>query len=73
MVNDKDRTDNTIQLKDGRTLGYAEYGDPKGKPIFFFHGWPGSFPRFLVAPLQDPCLARQAFAGQTPAGQRFLA
>ncbi len=42
MVNDKDRTDNTIQLKDGRTLGYAEYGDPKGKPIFFFHGWPGS-------------------------------
>lgn len=33
---------NTLKLHDGRVLGYAEYGDPKGKPIFFFHGWPGS-------------------------------
>lgn len=31
-----------IRLKDGRNLGYIEYGDPKGKPVFFFHGWPGS-------------------------------
>jgi len=29
-------------LSDGRKLGYAEYGDPKGKPAFFFHGWPSS-------------------------------
>lgn len=29
-----------IKLKDGRMLGYAEYGDPKGKIVFFFHGWP---------------------------------
>ena len=34
--------DNTISLKDGRTLAYAEYGDPDGKPVFFFHGTPGS-------------------------------
>lgn len=34
--------DNVIQLKDGRKLGFAEYGDPKGKPLFFFHGWPVS-------------------------------
>lgn len=33
---------NIIQLKDGRKLGYAEYGDPKGRPLFFFHGWPTS-------------------------------
>lgn len=32
----------TIRLKDGRKLGYVEYGDPDGKPLFFFHGWPGS-------------------------------
>jgi pimeloyl-ACP methyl ester carboxylesterase len=32
----------TITLKDGRTLAYAEYGDPGGKPLFFFHGIPGS-------------------------------
>jgi len=31
-----------IRLRDGRTLGYAEYGDPAGKPVFFFHGWPSS-------------------------------
>jgi len=31
-----------IKLPDGRNLGYAEYGDPKGKPVFFFHGTPGS-------------------------------
>lgn len=39
MLNDKSQT---FRLKDGRKLGYAEYGDPKGKPLFFFHGWPGS-------------------------------
>lgn len=33
---------NTFKLHDGRVLGYAEYGDPTGKPVFFFHGWPGS-------------------------------
>ena len=32
----------TIKLRDGRSLGYAEFGDPEGKPIFFFHGYPGS-------------------------------
>lgn len=32
----------TVVLTDGRQLGYAEYGDPNGKPIFYFHGLPGS-------------------------------
>jgi pimeloyl-ACP methyl ester carboxylesterase len=31
-----------IRLRDGRQLAYAEYGDPQGKPVFFFHGTPGS-------------------------------
>lgn len=34
--------DKFITLSDGRKLCYIEYGDPKGKPLFFFHGWPGS-------------------------------
>ncbi len=32
----------TIHMSDNRTLAYAEYGDPRGKPVFFFHGIPGS-------------------------------
>lgn len=28
----------TTRLRDGRLLGYAEYGDPAGKAIFHFHG-----------------------------------
>lgn len=31
-----------VELSDGRTLAYAEYGDPAGAPVFFFHGTPGS-------------------------------
>lgn len=31
-----------IQLDDGRKIAYCEYGDPHGKPVFFFHGTPGS-------------------------------
>lgn len=32
----------TFSLPDGRKLGYADYGDPKGKPILYQHGLPGS-------------------------------
>src|SRR5436305_1966425 len=32
------RTAETMVLRDGRTLGYAEFGDLSGKPLFFFHG-----------------------------------
>jgi len=31
-----------MRLKDGRRLGFGEYGHPDGKPVFFFHGTPGS-------------------------------
>ncbi len=37
-----DNENKILKLKDGRNLGYAEYGDSVGKPLFFFHGWPGS-------------------------------
>lgn len=40
-----------LTLADGRRLGYAEFGDPSGKPVFFLHGTPGSrlfhLPRWL--------------------------
>lgn len=31
-----------VTLTDGRTLAYAEYGDPNGHPVFLFHGIPSS-------------------------------
>jgi pimeloyl-ACP methyl ester carboxylesterase len=36
------RTDQKMKLRDGRILGYSEFGDPEGKPVFMFHGHPGS-------------------------------
>lgn len=36
------RNDNIFQMPDGRQLGYAEYGEPGGYPVFLFHGTPSS-------------------------------
>ena len=41
----------TIHLSDGRLLGYAEYGDPEGKPVFHFNGYPGT--RFEAKLISD--------------------
>ena len=38
----------SIILPDTRTLSFAEWGSPSGKPVFFFHGTPGS--RFFRPP-----------------------
>ncbi len=32
----------TIPLPDGRQLAWTDSGDPNGRPIFYFHGGPGS-------------------------------
>ncbi|MBL6979685.1 MAG: alpha/beta hydrolase [Anaerolineales bacterium] len=39
---DESQTTKTIQLQDGRKLGYAEYCALHGRPLLHFHGWPGS-------------------------------
>lgn len=39
--------DFTLSLKDGRNIGYIEYGDKQGVPVMFFHGTPGSRLMFL--------------------------
>lgn len=31
-----------VLLDGGRSLGYAEYGDPEGDPVLWFHGTPGA-------------------------------
>lgn len=37
-----DKTNQIVDLKDGRKLGFAEYGVPDGKPVFHFNGSGGS-------------------------------
>lgn len=32
----------SVRLRDGRRLAYAEFGEPAGRPAFYFHGFPGS-------------------------------
>lgn len=38
----KEHENRTLQLPDGRQLGFAEYGNSSGKPIILFHGNPSS-------------------------------
>jgi pimeloyl-ACP methyl ester carboxylesterase len=49
-----DRLNQQLTLRDGRRLGWAEYGAPQGRPIFYFHGWPASR---LEPRLLDDCCA----------------
>lgn len=35
------RIEGEILLAGGRRLGFAEYGDPAGRPVLWFHGTPG--------------------------------
>jgi pimeloyl-ACP methyl ester carboxylesterase len=48
----------TITLSDGRQLGFAEYGDAAGAPIFYFHGFPGA--RLEARLMNDVAAARKA-------------
>jgi pimeloyl-ACP methyl ester carboxylesterase len=42
------RIEGTYELADGRRVGFAEYGDPEGRPVLWFHGTPGG--RRQIAP-----------------------
>ncbi|KAH7141334.1 Alpha/Beta hydrolase protein [Dactylonectria estremocensis] len=41
----------TFALPDGRTLGFAEYGEPDGAPVLYFHGYPSS--RLEAGPVHE--------------------
>jgi pimeloyl-ACP methyl ester carboxylesterase len=49
----------SITLHDGRTLAYRRYGRPDGKPLLFFHGFPGCH---VQASLIDEQAARAGIA-----------
>jgi pimeloyl-ACP methyl ester carboxylesterase len=38
----KDPESERLVLRDGRRIAWAEYGDRCGRPVFYFHGQPGS-------------------------------
>lgn len=46
----------SVRGPDGRTVAYAEYGDPGGTPVLFCHGTPGS--RLLGAVVGDEARER---------------
>ncbi len=52
----EDSSGRTLRLPDGRRLGYAEFGDPHGWSVLYFHGFPGSR---LEARLADAAANRQ--------------
>jgi pimeloyl-ACP methyl ester carboxylesterase len=54
-----------LTLRDGRRLAYAEWGDPDGRPVLFFHGTPSG--RLLHPP--EP----EAFEGLRTAGSPSIA
>jgi pimeloyl-ACP methyl ester carboxylesterase len=51
------KTEQTLQLPDGRTLGFAEYGSVDGQVLVYCHGYPGSR-------LEAAALAADATAAQ---------
>ena len=50
---EKPRVEGRFHLTGGRRLGYAEYGDPSGPVVLWFHGNPGGRRQF-------PLLGRRA-------------
>jgi pimeloyl-ACP methyl ester carboxylesterase len=75
----RSRRDQRFTLPDGRILGFAEYGDAGGTPLFFFHGTPGAR---ISAPHDDAALVharvrliapeRPGYGLSTPHVQRTL-
>jgi pimeloyl-ACP methyl ester carboxylesterase len=50
---EKPRSEGRFYLPSGRRLGFAEFGDPSGDPVLWFHGTPGGRRQF-------PLLGRRA-------------
>ena len=69
----------SVKLSDGRSLSFARFGDPSGKPVFYFHGFPGSrlepqsnHDAFLKAGIQLLALARPGIGHSTRKNKRKL-
>ena len=56
----------TFELSDGRKLGFAEFGDLNGKPLFHFHGHPGSRYEVLLHGDKPTILGLHVIAPERP-------
>ena len=64
----------TVTLRDRRELAFVDVGDPRGKPLFWFHGLPGG--RWQVPPdatvaahehgMRIICVSRPGLGGSSP-------
>ena len=74
------RVEGSLALPDGRRLGFAEFGDPRGPLVLWFHGMPGA--RRQVPPagrraamqlgLRVVCVERPGVGGSTDHAYRDL-
>lgn len=62
-----------VLLRDGRLVACRVYGDPAGRPIYFFHGFPGSHLQAAMVQAQAQALGialvafdRPGFGGSSP-------
>ena len=69
----------SVKLSDGRSLSFARFGDPSGKPVFYFQGFPGSrleaqsnHDAFLKAGIQLLALDRPGIGHSTRKNKRKL-
>lgn len=74
-----DRPIETAACRDGRTLAFARYGARAGRPLYFFHGFPGSRLQAALVHEQarraDVCLVaidRPGFGRSTPQPRRLI-
>lgn len=74
-----DTAHDVLTLSDGRILAYQRYGDPRGHPLYVFHGFPGC--RLQASLLNSPALAagvcliaadRPGFGRSSPAPDRTI-
>ena len=78
-MNVEARREGTVRVRDGRAVGFAEWGDPNGRPVVVFHGGPGT--RRLAVGCEDRadelevrlvCLERPGFGLSDFAPDRTL-
>ena len=63
---DKKKYHQVFTLKDGRKLGYAEFGKTDGQPVFYCHGWLGGRLDFYITELYKKKLRCHIYALDRP-------